>query len=362
MKRSRSRSCFNIVRKCVAAGVILALSVSFCLGAGAIGGNNLIEGQIGVVNNGTWQGNIEFISPTMVRGWGRKLSTTATIQAQVFVEDLCCPQNGIFKSISLDANEFRQDLYDAGVGSGGNRGRHGFSWNWDPTGYCAGHRLSFMVTLVSGNQNQWLCTYAPADQRKFTMEGLNAPYSGEHRLVGGVGNAGQRRYWVAQSAVNADLVRSITQAEANWEAGVSGISNPINFARTTTQSSANVEFHYYNCYGDVQDAPGVTYFYNANQSPADALTTNWSHARIVLNSDSRSPFNMYSYAYREATIAHEWGHAMGLTHPYEILGTNGNRWRNYITSTPTDRVMMPRTHRSTLLPSFLDLKFIERLY
>jgi|GEM_PF-2031423 hypothetical protein len=350
MKRSRSRSCFNIVRKCVAFGVCCALLAALCLSAGAIGGNGLVEGQIGVVNNGIWQGNIEFISPTMVRGWGRKLSTTATIQAQVFVEDLCCPQNGIFKAISLDANEFRQDLYDAGVGSGSNRGRHGFSWNWDPTGYCAGHRLKFMVTLVSGNQNQWLCTDARADQRKFAITNSGGT---EYKLIGGVGNAGQRKYWIDPAAVNANLTVSINDAKSMWVN-----SGMFNFAQTSTKSSAQVRFFYRGVPGPYATVtPAITDMFSSAGAKVNG-TANWAWAEISMNSNSSAPFNMFNYEYRAATISHEWGHAMGLDHPHEWSVSFGKNELSY----PTDRIMTPYPLRAVRHTSWLDLKSLQTVY
>jgi len=137
----------------------------------------------------------------------------------------------------------------------------------------------------------------------------NAVYS-HHILSGGVGNYGSfRRYFylVNLNDLYSGYARTAVTEWVNTTSGV-GVTTSISIRETTTQSSSVFDLYNYN--NSHTSVLGYTEFYTYSTS-RDPSTQNWGWSRIYLNG---SVLAKTTAAQRRATIAHEFGHAMGLIH------------------------------------------------
>jgi hypothetical protein len=172
-----------------------------------------------------------------------------------------------------------------------------------------------------------------------------------HTLNGGVGNYGytNRYYWVDSTA--SGYSTRIQDAVNSWiyTSATVGVSTPISILKTTTKSNGTFEVHYNAISGTI--SPGACYQYTY-QTQIDPNSSNWGWAKVILNSNT---FYSLLATEQQASIAHEFGHAMGLNHTLEILGA-------YPPNDP-NRIMTPSDMgRTTIIPTAGDLQVINHLY
>lgn len=135
----------------------------------------------------------------------------------------------------------------------------------------------------------------------------------------GVGQYGKnnRYYWI--SGLDGIMEQCAKSAVEDWVyttgAGTPGVYTSISIRRTQTQSQAMFEIVKNNNLGT--GILGRTEFYvNSTKIPLNssgALTKNYGWARCQINVAYMSNSDV-SYSHRTGTIAHELGHAMGLSH------------------------------------------------
>lgn len=157
---------------------------------------------------------------------------------------------------------------------------------------------------------------------------------GNYTLNGGVGNYGYstRNYWIDSSA--GSYTTLIDNAVSSWVQTTSrlGITTPISLSRTTTKSSSYFDVYLVALPGKPNTIAG-TYLYVKNVgciNPTlnDPITQNWSWTEIHLNSNVFTKSipadnSLSDDENRQGTVAHEFGHAMGLAHnnsnPYVVM-------------------------------------------
>ena len=354
------------LKRIIAAAVsFVVLAAAFCFQSTAISGNGLVEGQIAginVVSGGLhWKGQLEYVSPTTIRGWAWRVNGPAHNYVQVFVEDVCHNSNIIAQDNVL-ANIYRTDLANAGIGNGDR----GFQWNWDPTAKHLMHKLRIRVVILEGSHNYWLTNNTIADHRMFY-------YDNNHRLTGGVGTPNSRYYWIDNSLYGYSVFPTqINNARNEWVNTGSILSTPIYFyEKTANNSGTAVDFYHRHIMlldpisGEFVWPSGITeYFKTHNNSSLQVYCDNsdWEWAKISLNSSTSSNNPLQTYLVNNNTakirgvIAHEWGHAMGLEHPNETV----NGWTYDIVV--HDRLMTPYPGRQATRASWLDLASINLLY
>ena len=329
-------------RSILAAGLITSvLLAAFSMQAFATGGNGYMgDGNFtftNIASNTDFAGWVSDITPTKITGNARKKNgSNASTPCQVHIYFyLASNMQQISGHVtSVDSNFDYSFSYDGGNSNYFNK------------------KLHIIVYAVYGSSNLMIGS-AFSEHRKLAI--TNSSGSTEYKLIGVVGNAGQRKYWIDTPAVNANLTVSITAAKNSWVN-----SGMFNFAQTSTQtstqSSAQVRFFYTGLTGNYTTVPAITDMFSSAGVKVNG-TANWSWAEIKMNANSSAPFNMFNYDQRAATIAHEWGHAMGLDHPHEKVFF-GRTDLPY----PTDRLMMPYPLRIVLNTSRLDLKALQSLY
>ena len=85
-----------------------------------------------------------------------------------------------------------------------------------------------------------------------------------------------------------------------------GVTTPISYTKTTTQSSSRMDIYQVST---VNEWWGLTTMYNGS-TEVDPFSSNWAWGKIQLDAD----FSDLSENKRLAVIAHEMGHVMGLAH------------------------------------------------
>ncbi len=137
----------------------------------------------------------------------------------------------------------------------------------------------------------------------------------QHKLTYGVGNYGKdtQHYFITSSA--SDYTSYIDTAMSEWVNTTSsmGVTTPISYTRTTTQSSSRMDIYQVST---INEWWGLTTLYNGS-TEVDPYSSDWVWGKIQLASD----FSDLSENKRLAVIAHEMGHVMGLAHSnvYNVL-------------------------------------------
>lgn len=144
-----------------------------------------------------------------------------------------------------------------------------------------------------------------------------------YTLNGGVGNYGYstRNYWVDSSA--SGYTTTIDNAVSTWVHTTSrlDITTPISLSRTDEKSSSYFDIYMNSMPGNNSTVAG-TYIYVKNvgciNPNFEAPNQNYSWTEIVINSNVfpnlQVSNNLTTSQNQQGTIAHEFGHAMGLAH------------------------------------------------
>lgn len=131
----------------------------------------------------------------------------------------------------------------------------------------------------------------------------------DHHLTFGVGGYGSstQRYWIASSAT--DYEAKIDRAMSDWIYTTStwGITTPISYSQTATQSSARLELHQVS---SVNSWWGRTKLYNGSTELYVPPPSNWVWGKVQLDGAFADCPN------KKGVIAHEMGHVMGLAHVF----------------------------------------------
>jgi Matrixin len=133
-----------------------------------------------------------------------------------------------------------------------------------------------------------------------------------HVLNGGVGDYGANdRYYFITSSASAH-VTDVTSAMSDWIHTTSrlGITTPIAWLRTTTQSQSVMDI-YHAQYYDVSTGIIAATEQILNNVIIDPYGSNWHWAKIKLNTPVYDPLSDYN---EEGSVAHEMGHVFGLAH------------------------------------------------
>lgn len=170
---------------------------------------------------------------------------------------------------------------------------------------------------------------------------------GDYTLNGGVGNYGSanRYYWIDASAFSSSQISSIISAAQTWvyTSSAIGVTTPISIERTTTQSSS--VFDVYKKYLGVNTL-GQTEFWTYSTHHAltnGALFTNYGYTKIYINTYESSMTGKQL----QSTIAHEFGHAFGLSHRQTV---------------PSSIMCQTKYGRTAIRASASDLQTINHLY
>lgn len=141
--------------------------------------------------------------------------------------------------------------------------------------------------------------------------GAYTTYNG-HVLNGGVGDYGSnpRYYYITFSAGLQE--GDITSAIYTWIHTTSrlGITTPIYWARTYTQSQSVMDF-YHNIYYDQSTGIIAITEQILNNVVINPYNTNWNWGKVKLNTPVFDPLSAFN---EEGSCAHEIGHLMGLGH------------------------------------------------
>jgi hypothetical protein len=133
-----------------------------------------------------------------------------------------------------------------------------------------------------------------------------------HVLNGGVGNYGStpRYYYITASADYHE--DDIDDAIYTWIHTTSrlGITTPIYWLQTTTQSASVMDFYHNTYYAQDTGIIAVTEHIR-NNVVILPTSNNWNWGKIKLNTPCYDPLSDYN---EEGSCAHEIGHLMGLGH------------------------------------------------
>lgn len=138
-------------------------------------------------------------------------------------------------------------------------------------------------------------------------------------LNGGVGawGAANRYYWISSGFSNAGYTGYAQQAVSEWvnTTTTPGVMTSISIAQTSTQSSSS--FDLYNV--SMSSYTGLTLFYLYSTQVSDPSTQNWGWTEIDIDC---ADISVYGDARKTGLVAHEFGHAMGLSHQPTLSATS----------------------------------------
>lgn len=175
---------------------------------------------------------------------------------------------------------------------------------------------------------------------------------GDYTLNGGVGNYGytNRYYWV-NSNFNSTYVTYIKKAVDEWihTTDSVGVTTPISIVKTSEKSKSVFDVHPSYLGSNVL---GMTEFYKSGKkldiNNNGALTQNYGYTYIYISTAECD--RLLSESQRKATVAHEFGHAMGLSH------------KNTVAKSIMCQAKTATTTRTATRANADDLKTINHLY
>lgn len=193
-------------------------------------------------------------------------------------------------------------------------------------------------------------------------------YNG-YTLNGGVGNYGytNRYYWIDSTASGySSLIQSAVNSWIYTSGAPTYISTPISIPQTTTKSQSVFDVYFLPLTGEAAYVYAATFMFVGNvdiTNGGNPPTSNWGWSKVMLNNNTTYGFqtitarnNLTKAQNQQGTIAHEFGHAMGLNHPIEVL-PNG-----YTTYHPERIMCQIGSGRTVYTPSVPDLNIINDLY
>lgn len=183
-------------------------------------------------------------------------------------------------------------------------------------------------------------------------------------LNGGVGNYGysNRYFYITSSA--SSYTSLIQSAVSSWvyTSQNPGVTTPISIVRTYTQSQSVFDVYYESKYPSYEGILAGTFYYiystclNPN---AEWPTSNWGWSTIILNSPNFGSIGaqngLTANQNKQGTIAHEFGHAMGLAHPLSVIG-------GFVDYYPNRIMCQLANGRYVYTPSSGDCYVINHLY
>ncbi|MBQ3783946.1 MAG: matrixin family metalloprotease [Lachnospiraceae bacterium] len=171
------------------------------------------------------------------------------------------------------------------------------------------------------------CIVVSAEDGATCTHGKHTFY--DHTLNGGVGNYGynDRYYWIS-SSFNSTYTKRIKNAVRDWVYTTDsvGVTTPISLVNTSTKSQSVFDVYPSDLGNRIL---GLTQFYLHGGSSVDPEKKNWSYTKIYINT-SELDNSIYGFTpiQKRATIEHEFGHAMGLSHrntkPESIMCQSGH--------------------------------------
>lgn len=172
---------------------------------------------------------------------------------------------------------------------------------------------------------------------------------GDYVLNGGVGNYGytDRYYWVDEDAFTSRQLWYIADAVDSWVFTTDdiGVTTSISVLETDEQSSSSFDF-YSEYLGSTVLARTEFWTYSTHQELTEegALTSNYGYTKIIINTDNSYMDDRTQFT---STTAHEFGHAIGLSH------------RN---TEPSSIMCQTRYDRTAERASASDLRTVNHLY
>lgn len=139
---------------------------------------------------------------------------------------------------------------------------------------------------------------------------------GDYHMGFGVGDYGNNRRYYYESGFNSTYSKYIADAVSEWvhtSTGYPYVKTSISIRKTTNKKSAMFEFvQNYIASGVLGQTKFFLYQKEVPLNSSGALTKNygWSQCTISVSESDK----YLSAAQKQATIAHELGHAMGLSH------------------------------------------------
>lgn len=168
-------------------------------------------------------------------------------------------------------------------------------------------------------------------------------WNNDAKLINGVGSYGEhvRYYWIDSSA--SSLTDIISQVRYEWVNTSNILTTSILIRQISNQSSSVFDIYQNQMYPHAYCVLGESFFYNTSNQDIGVPTYNYKWTKIILNT---SNFNELSASEKRGTIAHEFGHCMGLAHSFD-----------------PDRIMTQLgNERTATRANYTDLATINHLY
>lgn len=133
----------------------------------------------------------------------------------------------------------------------------------------------------------------------------------DHKLTGGVGEYGSfRRYYWVDSSMPSSFNSAITDAVNKWVNTTSspGVTTSISIRKTSVKKDSSFDLYGTNLGANIT---GLTELWVFDKQIQDPSAQNWGWSKIYIN--KYNTVN-YSTTTKRGLVAHELGHAMGLSH------------------------------------------------
>ena len=142
-------------------------------------------------------------------------------------------------------------------------------------------------------------------------------WQNDAKLINGVGSYGDhiRYFWIDSTA--ASLTDIISEVRYEWVNTSDILTTSILIRKIANQRSSVFDIYQQQIYPHSLEILGQSFFFNESNQDMGVPTKDYKWTQIILNT---SNFNSLTSSQKKGTIAHEFGHCMGLAH-----STNPNR-------------------------------------